>query len=196
VKKLIAPVVVCVSLLLSVAAQAQQMDAAVGFGTLGSPSAASASGSYTPQAIRGGLYPSFSADFLIKRTLGVSGELAWRGSQGFYQPAAVNFRPMVWDFNGIWLPAVSKRFAPEVSAGIGAETLHFYVAPACGTNCQNYVSTNHFLGHVGAGVRYYVKGGFFVRPEAHFYAVRNNVEFSSPYFARYGVSIGYTLGGK
>ncbi len=194
-KKLIIPVVVSVCFLLHTAAQAQQMDAAFGFGTLGSPSASSASGSYSPVAIPGGLYPSFSADFLIKRHFGVGGELAWRGSQATY-PLGPQFRPMLWDFNGIWLPTVSKRIAPELQAGIGAETLHFYVAPACGTNCINYVSSNHFMGHFGGGLRYYVKGNFFVRPEAHFYVVRNNYEFSSPYVARYGVSIGYTLGGK
>jgi hypothetical protein len=195
VKKLIVLIAVSGFLLLHTAAQAQQMDAAFGFGTLGSPSASSAQGQYAPVAIRGGLYPNFSADFLLKRHFGVGGEIAWRGSQANY-PFGPQFRPILWDFNGMWLPTVNKHIAPELQAGIGAETLRFYVAPSCGAGCTNYVSSNHFMGHFGGGLRYYVKGNFFVRPEAHFYIVRNNFEFSSPYVYRYGVSIGYTLGGR
>jgi hypothetical protein len=49
------------------------------------------------------------------------------------------------------------------------------------------------MGHFGAGVKIYVHGNFFVRPEANFYLIRNNVEFSSAYATRVGASLGYTF---
>ena len=59
-----------------------------------------------------------------------------------------------------------------------------------------YVSNNHFLVHVGGGLRYYVWGNVFVRPEAHFYHILNNSDvFSNNNVIRVGASIGYTIGG-
>ena len=46
------------------------------------------------------------------------------------------------------------------------------------------------MGHFGGGVRYYIYGHFFVRPEAHLYIIKNNQEFSSPYATRVGISLG------
>jgi len=43
-------------------------------------------------------------------------------------------------------------------------------------------------------VKLHARGGFFVRPEVHFYMVHNNAEYTSPYIVRYGASIGYTFG--
>ena len=51
------------------------------------------------------------------------------------------------------------------------------------------------MGAFGAGLKLYPKGGFFVRPEAKLYLVNNNLNFSSAYATRYGLSIGYTFGG-
>ena len=36
------------------------------------------------------------------------------------------------------------------------------------------------MGHFGGGIRYYIYGHFFVRPEAHLYMIHNNQEFSLP----------------
>jgi hypothetical protein len=49
---------------------------------------------------------------------------------------------------------------------------------------------------VGGGIRVYVWHNAFVRPEVRLYLIRNNVEFSSDYATRYGVSIGYSFGGR
>jgi hypothetical protein len=45
-------------------------------------------------------------------------------------------------------------------------------------------------------LRLYVKGGVFIRPEARFYLVHNNVEFNSNHSTRYGVTLGYSFGGR
>src|SRR5947209_19843734 len=137
-------------------AQAQEFDAAFGVGTLTAPSASSASGNYAPQSLSGGAYPSFSGDFLFRGRLGVQGEVAWRASRAIYggfQP----FRPIFWDFNGIYAPKLGKFAAAGLMAGIGVASSRAYQGFAsCGfTACTDYSSTNHFMCHVGGGLRLY-----------------------------------------
>ena len=173
---------------------AQQFDAAFGVGGVTAPSGTVTQGGSTTISQRGGAYPAFSADVLLKHNFGVGGELAWRASQNLYggfQP----YRPLFYDFNGIYAPKVGKHLQPEVMAGIGWESLRFYTPTfQCNfVSCTDYVSSNHFMGHFGAGIRYYVWGHLFIRPEAHLYLIHNNVEFPSSQAARFGMSIGYTF---
>jgi hypothetical protein len=191
--------VVAVLILLSFSnktACAQQFDAAFGVGTTLAPSGSvnTPFGTIPDVSERGGAYPAFGADILLKHHFGVSGELAWRASQnayGGFQP----YRPLLYDFGGIYAPKLGKHFSAELQGGIGFESLRFYTGfTTCGLiSCTDYTSSNHFLGHFGVGLRYYVWGHFFVRPEAHFYAVHNNVEFPSSQLTRVGMSIGYTF---
>ena len=193
-RKLTLVAILCVFVLMQRPAQAQQFDAAFGFSALTAPvGSTDASGTFFPSN-RGGLYPSFSADFLVAHHIGVQGEVAWRARQnnyGGYQP----YRPIFYDFNGIWAPQLGKKFGAELMAGVGGEDLRFYQGTyTCSfISCTNYVSSNHFDGHLGAGLRYYVWGNLFVRPEAHVYFVHNNNEFSSGRAGRFGVSIGYSF---
>ena len=193
-RKLSLMVVLVLPFLMHSTIRAQEFDAAFGVGTLTAPSASNASGNHAPVSESGGAYPVFSADLLLKRQFGVSGELAWRASRNLYagfQP----YRPLLYDFNGIYAPKLGKHAGAELMAGIGWESLRFYQPfLTCGAiTCTNFVSSNHFMGHFGGSFRYYVHGHFFVRPEAHLYLVRNNVEFSSPMATRFGVSLGYTF---
>ncbi len=173
---------------------AQEFDAAFGAGTMIAPSAASASGNHNAVTLSGGTYPVFSADLLLKRDFGVSGELAWRASRllyGDFQPS----RPLFYDFNGIYAPKLGKHAAGELMAGIGWESIRFYqpTLVCSALTCTDFVSSNHFMGHFGGGIRYYFHGNFFIRPEAHLYLIRNNQEFSSPVATRVGISLGYTF---
>jgi hypothetical protein len=193
-RKLSLVAVLVLPFLISGSLHAQQFDVAFGLGTLTAPSASSASGNHAPVSLTGGAYPVVSADLLLKRQFGVSGELAWRGSQNLYggfQP----YRPLFYDINGIYAPKLGKHAAAEVMAGIGWESLRFYQGfTSCGAiSCTDFVSSNHFMGHIGGGLRYYFLGHFFVRPEAHLYLVHNNEEFSSPRATRFGISLGYTF---
>lgn len=177
--------------------QAQQLDAAFGVGTLTAPSASSASGDHSAVSMTGGAYPAVSVDVLLKHNFGVGGEVAWRASRNNYILPASNqpYRPLLYDFNAIYAPKLSKHLTAEVMGGIGWESIRFYEPfTTCGTfSCTDFFSSNHFLGHFGGGLRYYVWGHVFVRPEAHLYLVNNNMEFSSARAARFGVSIGYTF---
>jgi len=176
---------------------AQEFDAAFGVGTVTAPSGSSASGDHNSVSLSGGAYPAFSAAVLLKNHFGVGGELAWRASQNLYvtESAESPYRPLFYDFNGIYAPKLSKHVTAEAMAGIGWESIRFYQPfTNCGAfGCTDYSSSNHFLGHFGGGIRYYIWGHLFVRPEAHLYLVKNNFEFSSARVARFGVSIGYTF---
>lgn len=176
---------------------AQEFDAAFGVTTLTAPSASSASGDHSPASLTGGAYPAFSAAVLLKHQLGFGGEIAWRGSQNLYVTPTVSspYRPLFFDFDGVFAPKLTKHLTAEAMAGIGWESIRFYQPFVnCGNfGCTNYSSSNHFLGHVGGGLRFYVWGHLFVRPEAHLYLINNNFEFSSARAARFGVSIGYTF---
>jgi hypothetical protein len=175
-------------------AHAQQIDIAFGVGTVTAPSAASATGDHGAQSLTGGAYPSFSGDVLIKHNFGFNGEVAWRASENLYQ-GFQPYRPILYDFNAIWVPRIGKKVSAELMGGIGGESIRFYQPFVTCTffSCTNFVSSNHFLGHVGGGLRFYLFGNVFVRPEAHAYFIHNNVEFSSGRAQRYGASIGYTF---
>ena len=176
-------------------AHAQQFDFAFGASGLSSPAGSTNSSGLFFPTMGGGTYLGFSGDFLLLRHLGVEGELYWRATQnlyGGYQP----YRPIFYDFNAIWAPPLTKSITAEVMAGIGAESLRFYTPyPNCSYySCTNYFSSNHFMGDIGGGIRFYVWHSVFVRPEARLYLINNNVEFSSSHALRYGISIGYSFG--
>ncbi|HXW92045.1 MAG TPA: hypothetical protein VEK33_15965 [Terriglobales bacterium] len=195
-KKLSLMVIAIASLTSATHALAQGMDLAFGVSTVTSAQTVfnTSSGLYYP-SLRGGAYPGFSADFLMHRSLGIEGELFWRASQGLYglQP----YRPIFWNFNAIWAPRIGKHFAGELVGGIGATDTRFYglinYSPFSGYT--NYVSSTHFDGDFGAGLRAYFWHGAFLRPEVRLYLIHNNTaEFSSNEVLRYGVSLGYSFG--
>lgn len=144
----------------------------------------------------GGTYLSFSGDYTPWHDFGFGGEVSWRASQNLYlgyQP----YRPIFYSANAVWAPKLGKHFGIDLLAGIGAESLRFYTNYyQCNyVSCTNYVSSNHFMGVFGGGLKAYIHGGIFIRPEVRLYAIRNNVEFNSGTPVRAGVSIGYTFGG-
>ncbi len=177
---------------------AQQVDVSFGGGSLSAPTAATANSfSGVTESLSGGTYVGFGGDVLVKRNLGVGAEVFWRAGQGSYngiQP----YRPIFWDFNGVYAPRLSERVAAEVVAGIGAISTRFYQgAVSCDIygNCSNYVSSTHFMTDLGGGLKFYPWRSLFVRPEMRLYLINNNVEFVSGRAIRFGASVGYTFGG-
>jgi hypothetical protein len=175
----------------------QQFDVGFGVGTLIAPSSSSASGNHSYQTMGGGAYLNFSGDYLFWHHLGVQGEVAWRASEnlyGGYQP----FRPILYDFNAIYAPPLGKHAQLELLGGMGGLSTRFYTQNyTCDYftyQCTNYVSSNHFMGDVGAGISLYLTHALFVRPEVREYFIHNNVEFSSGRATRAGVTLGYSFG--
>jgi Outer membrane protein beta-barrel domain len=188
----------CAALAASKVAQAQKADIAFGVSTVTAPSASSADGDHAPISLTGGTYPGFSGDFLFFHHLGVGGEIYWKASQGNnYLGSGFNFRPLFYDVNAVYSPKLASHTYLELVGGIGALSTRFYTGTNCGpSNCTNYQSSNHFMADFGAGIKFYPAGNFFIRPEARLYLVNNNIDYSSPRVTRYGLSIGYTFGGR
>lgn len=186
------------------AAFAQQGDAMFNFSTLMTPNNNGCTFSFTSQfgascPESGGLYTGVGADVIFHRRVGIGFDVNWRASQGGYGGAGGEpYRPILWDFNGIYQPRLGKKLGADLFAGAGWQSTRFYTSGyTCGyfSGCINYNTSNHFLIDAGVGIRYYVWGHFFVRPEARYYYVNNNTnDFTSNNLFKVGASIGYTIG--
>ena len=176
-------------------AQAQKVDLAFGVSTIDAPGASNGNGiDHAPVSLTGGAYPGISGDVLFWHNAGIGAEIFWKASQSDYAGQGFNYRPLFYDINAVYSPKLADHVNLELVAGIGALSTRFYTGTVCGIyNCSNYQSSNHFDADFGAGLKLYAHGGFFVRPEARFYIINNNVDFSSNHATRYGVSIGYTF---
>ena len=184
-------------------ASAQQGDAMLGFGTVVSPGAAACGASFstiftvpkTEACIPISAPTSFSTSVWdsVSMPLGEPVRAPTAGLGG--QP----YRPILFDFNGVYQPRLSKKVGGDLMAGIGWQSTRFYgyqPTSSCVYFGACYQSSNHFLVDMGAGLRYYVWGHVFVRPEAHYYRIFNNTnDYSSDNVIRIGASIGYTIGG-
>jgi hypothetical protein len=177
-------------------ALAQKVDFAFGVSTVDAPGASAASGNHQPVSLTGGAYPGFSGDVLFWHHLGIGGEIYWKANQGSYGgDPTLPFRPLLLDVDAVYSPKLASHTYLELDGGIGALDTRIY-CQGCGNGYNtNYSSDKHFMADFGAGLKFYPKGGFFVRPEAKLYLVNNNLNFSSPRITRFGLSIGYTFGG-
>ena len=195
----------CMALaLVSVSAQAQKIDVAFGVSSIEAPSASSANGSanHSPLSLGGGAYPGVSGDVLFWHNLGFGAEVFWKGGQAncpvvVCQFSGIDYRPVFYNFNAVYAAKLAPHVALEGVGGLGAMDTHystctFQGAGSCG-GTQLISSSNHFDVDIGGGLKLYAYGGFFVRPEARFYWIHNNTDFSSDHAVRYGVSIGYTF---
>jgi hypothetical protein len=181
-------------------ATAQQADAMLGFGTVMSPGAAACGSPSFNNFVcpeRGGLYTNIGGDVIFKGRIGAGFDASWR-SIGDFGGLGYSYRPILFDINAVYQPRLNKKVGADLFGGIGWQTTRFYSFQPT-SNCINfgacYTSSKHFLVDVGAGVRYYVWGHAFVRPEVHYYHILNNTDvFSSENVIRVGASIGYTIG--
>lgn len=177
------------------AAQAQRIDLAFGINNTVAPSVNGANGvDHLPVSLSGGVYPGFSTNVIFYHNVGIGGEIFWRGSRVDYAGQGFDFRPLFWNVNAVYSPKLAPHAYLELVAGIGALSTRYYTGTTCGIyNCSNYQSINHFDADFGGGLKLYLGHGFFIRPEARYYIVNNNLEFSSAHAGRAGVSIGYTF---
>jgi hypothetical protein len=194
-RKLTLLAVICGLFFVASLAQAQQGDAMFGFGTLLAPGAAACSfNGFCPE--KGGLYPNIGADVILHRRIGFGFDVSWKATQGVYG-GTIPFRPILLDFNGIYQPKLSKRVGLDLFGGVGLQATRFYSGNyTCDfVSCTDFTSTHSFLIDAGGGIRYYVWGHVFLRPEVRYYWINNNTnQFSGNNVLRVGASIGYTIG--
>ncbi|MBZ5496221.1 MAG: hypothetical protein LAP85_07440 [Acidobacteriia bacterium] len=146
----------------------------------------------------GGVFGTLGAGLVIKPGFGVGGEVSFRFAQGDY--ANTGYRPIFYDFNGIWTPSLgTKRIMPEFQGGLGGVNMRFYG----GTQYYDYYtgrysnfagSINHLQLHAEAGLRIYIKEHIFLRPTFDYHWVRNFNEFISNSVTKYSIAIGYSTG--
>lgn len=159
-------------------------------------------GVFSPTPKMGGVFLAIGGGLMLTDHFGAGAEFSWRAAQANY--SGINYRPMFYDFNGIWEPwKGNKRFVPEFQGGIGGARLSFYVNQnACDplTGCQNYnyalASSNHFQVHLAAALRIYATDHIFIRPAFDLRYVNNLFQFGSNWVPEYTVGVGYTFGGQ
>jgi len=188
----------CAFLFFAQFASAQQGDIFLGGGTLLS----SSNSNSTFPSEKGGLFINLGGDVVPFKHFGVNVETAWRATQGVYgSDTGLNYRPILTDFNALYQPRLGKKLGLDLMAGIGAADTRLYEQGASEPGVANYLSTDHFMEHLGGGIRYYVWRHVFVRPEVHYYHIQSNNSlsdngvFNSNNLVRVGASIGYTIGG-
>jgi hypothetical protein len=181
-------------LLLATLSHAQQVDIAAGWSTLMSPYKASDLVSFHPPLEKSGFYPSVGVDVVrFPHRLGFNVETAWRYKQTSYY-GYETYRPIFTDVNALFQPKLSRKFGLDLMGGIGIASNRFDLLGSCSSpGCVNYTSSNHFMEDLGGGLRYYFFHRLFVRPEARYYHIQNNVQFNSDNVFRVGASIGYTF---
>jgi hypothetical protein len=146
----------------------------------------------------GGLFETIGGDVMVRPQLGFGAEVVLRSQSGY---AGLNYRPTFYDLNAVYQPISVGMIVPEFQAGLGGANLRFYYSQAycdafagCSTSNAYIESSNHFQMHLSGGVRVYVKGGIFLRPQVDVRWVNNFFQFGSDWVPQYSVAIGYTFG--
>lgn len=153
----------------------------------------------------GGIFGVFGVDFMFKQHLGFNGEYSFRFAQAPYLPAGgLNYRPGFYDFNAVWEPTAGsdKRMIPVINGGIGGARIALYEVVQCsitGINCtQSYaagINANHFQIHGAVGVKLYVKGNIFVKPQFDIrYVTHLTDQFGRDWVPEITGSVGYSFG--
>jgi hypothetical protein len=202
-KKLLTLSVLTLSLLLTVAAEAQEFLGAVGFGGIKTTGeSTNRTTGNTSSSLSEGSYPSVSGIFISKHHhIGVGGQVATRAQRGLYTETSSTglfqspYRPILYSFDAVYGPRFGKKFGADAMAGLGGLYLNFSTPYfTCGfAPCTNYTNDNHIGGHIGVDIRYYFWRKVFIRPEVHYYLIHNNVEFNGANAARFMISIGYSF---
>ena len=142
-----------------------------------------------------GVFGTLGGGLMITPSLGVGAQVSFRFRQGDY--AGFGYRPVFYDFNGIWTPGFGKRVVPEFQAGFGGASMRFYDPTSAYYDYNtgrytNYAgSSNHLQLHAGAGLRFFISEHIFVRPQLDYHWVRNFTEFKSSSVPAYSIAIGY-----
>jgi hypothetical protein len=147
-----------------------------------------------------GTFGKFGGAVMLKPSLGFGAEVLLRFRQGDY--AGAGYRPVFYDFNGIWTPSLGKYIMPEFQGGIGGLHMRFYdpTFPYYDYYTGQYTtyvgSSNHLQFHASAGLRIYIQPQVFLRPQVDYYWVRNNYWFKENGIPAYTLSIGYSFRGR
>lgn len=187
-------------------AQAQSVSAFFGVGTATDKS----NGQQAPDFTTGmtdtapkltGAFGKIGGDFMFDSHLGFGVESDFRFSQGDYW--GYGYRPLFFDLNAIYHPIpddlTKGHIVPEFQGGIGAVRVNSYESVSSaltGTQSALIATSSHFQVHGAFGLKLYLKGGIFLKPQVDLRYVPNFVQFGSDFTPEYSASLGYTFGRK
>jgi hypothetical protein len=209
----------CALVLVSAAgAHAQRVSAYFGLGSAKDRAGTTSNGTNTcptgqlfdglicePGPTIGGLFGTFGVDVRFKRHLGINAEYAFHFKQEPFLPLdSLNMRPAFYDVNVMWMRVAGNRIAPLLEGGAGGARLGLRstsTTPITGiTNLSSFPAgsrPNHAQLHFGAGLKFYVKGNIFVKPQFDLHYVFNFTDqFGRNLVPQYSGSVGYTFGGR
>lgn len=161
-------------------------------------------GTCLPVSGMGGVFGVFGADFMIKPHLGINGEYTFRFAQASYVGAQnsvgipINIRPGFYDFNAIYQPTSGdKTFVPVLEGGIGGAKMSFYFSQTGTAFSQSsyFISSSHFALHGAAGVKWYLHGDIFLKPQVDLrYVPHLTSQYGRNFVPELTLSVGYTFG--
>lgn len=144
-----------------------------------------------------GAFGTAGGALMLSPSFGVGAQASFRFRQGTY--ADFGYRPVFYDFNGIWAPGLTMRLTPEFQAGFGGVSTSFYDPSSpyfdyySGQFSTLVGRSNHLQLHAGAGMRILLTDRVFVRPQLDYHWVRNMWEFNRSSVLRYSIAVGYSL---
>jgi hypothetical protein len=150
----------------------------------------------------GGFFMGVGGDAMLTKRYGFGGEVSFEPAKSDYGP--LQFREVLYDFNGIYAPVNEKKVMVKIQGGIGgAKTSFSYTQQSCvGTAvCTNQSqpvgASNHFQVHAGVGVEIFLTEHVFLRPQFDFHYVPGLTDqFGSNMVPAATVWLGYSLGDR
>jgi hypothetical protein len=152
----------------------------------------------------GGLFGVVGVDFMFKKHLGINGEYAFRFARApFLAGDGLKMRPAFYDLNALWQPISGRRIAPFLEGGIGGARVFLYSTGASITGVAGTSGfpagsdTSHFQLHFAAGLKVYIKGNLFIKPQFDLHYARHLTDqFGRNVVVQFMGSVGYTFGGR
>jgi hypothetical protein len=145
-----------------------------------------------------GAFLDAGATVMFTKHYGVGADVNWRASRGNY--AGLLYRPVFYNFDGVWTPISTKRFEPEVHLGLGGMHIGYSFNQTqcdqftgCNTFNQSVGDSSHFQVHAALAARLYVTDHVFVRPAVDAHYVNNFFQFGSNWLPEYSIGLGYSF---
>ncbi len=157
-----------------------------------------------------GVFMGFHGDYMFNPRFGVGTDILFQPAKQDYASfdaispgEKIQSRMTFWDLNGVARPFRNKQAALQLEGGLGVANLRFYdtisQSGVLGNlSSDQYISSaNHFQLHAGVGVPFYLKDGFFIRPQFDIHYVPNlDQQFGRNLVTQGMVWVGYNFGGR
>jgi hypothetical protein len=147
----------------------------------------------------GGSFLDVGSTVLFTDHFGVGADVSWRATHAAY--AGLRMMPVFYDLDGVWQPGHTKRFEPEIHAGLGGMKLGYSFSQTncnqlsgCETATESVTSSSHFQVHFSAAARFYLTDHVFIRPAVDGHYVANLFQYGRDVVPEYSLGIGYSFG--